>query len=312
MTTAESIDFDLPCARCAYNLRTRPRDGACPECGGSIAVSRRAYVIRASPLGRLRLIEPARLHAARRGLTLAIASIAAAGVGLLYGEPRSFLPWWAGSLWLAPPVAVYVLGSWAAWHLAGLWPRVVARVVRGAVVIQLIGFALCFVHVRWLRFYFDLPVPMMWQIEQNVLPMIEALARPMMIAWPPAIAATFGAFVTVLWLAGHRVRAGALALIGLGATGLTAFAWYLLVQAGSGFTQSTVVILMIAPTGAMPGAWLGVRMVGTISALPAEGILMLLAFLGGELVFLTALIAAREAVARAIELGGLGETDAVG
>jgi len=30
---AASVESDLPCIGCDYNLRTRPRDGVCPECG---------------------------------------------------------------------------------------------------------------------------------------------------------------------------------------------------------------------------------------------------------------------------------------
>ena len=35
-----SVTTDLPCHRCAYNLKGQPESGACPECGDSVAMTR--------------------------------------------------------------------------------------------------------------------------------------------------------------------------------------------------------------------------------------------------------------------------------
>src|SRR5688572_4303808 len=32
-TAAPTIDADLPCVQCGYNLRMQPAGGVCPECG---------------------------------------------------------------------------------------------------------------------------------------------------------------------------------------------------------------------------------------------------------------------------------------
>jgi hypothetical protein len=38
------LDRDIPCARCAYNLRTQMPNGRCPECGAPVADALRRYV----------------------------------------------------------------------------------------------------------------------------------------------------------------------------------------------------------------------------------------------------------------------------
>src|SRR3954466_14733719 len=49
--TAE-ISADLPCHRCGYDLRVHPHDGVCPECGASVAESRRVAAIPRRPAWR--------------------------------------------------------------------------------------------------------------------------------------------------------------------------------------------------------------------------------------------------------------------
>src|SRR5258707_3351024 len=42
MTTHRGeMSADLPCHICGYDLRAHPQDGKCPECGASVAESRR-------------------------------------------------------------------------------------------------------------------------------------------------------------------------------------------------------------------------------------------------------------------------------
>lgn len=75
MHTANTIDADLPCVKCGYNLRTRGVDSLCPECGTPVAVS-------VSPAGSL--FASAR-HAARfqRGMVLIPLSIALEAILLI-------------------------------------------------------------------------------------------------------------------------------------------------------------------------------------------------------------------------------------
>src|SRR5205085_10721012 len=40
---------DLPCHLCGYDLRAHPQDGRCPECGASVAESRRVAAIPRRP-----------------------------------------------------------------------------------------------------------------------------------------------------------------------------------------------------------------------------------------------------------------------
>jgi len=42
----------LPCHRCGYDLRAHPPDGICPECGASVAESRRLAAIPIRPAWR--------------------------------------------------------------------------------------------------------------------------------------------------------------------------------------------------------------------------------------------------------------------
>src|SRR5438874_8793838 len=49
--TAEMSD-ELLCHRCGYDLRAHPQDGKCPECGASVAESRRVAAIPRRPAWR--------------------------------------------------------------------------------------------------------------------------------------------------------------------------------------------------------------------------------------------------------------------
>lgn len=72
MPSADTIDFDLACARCDYNVRGMPAGGACPECGQRILDSVAEQLRRRTPLR----VEHARL--AERA-PAALRSIRAAG-----------------------------------------------------------------------------------------------------------------------------------------------------------------------------------------------------------------------------------------
>ncbi|MFI5381761.1 MAG: hypothetical protein ACHRHE_20890 [Tepidisphaerales bacterium] len=43
-----TIDYDLPCVHCEYNLRTLSYDGACPECGQPVASTLRRRILQTS------------------------------------------------------------------------------------------------------------------------------------------------------------------------------------------------------------------------------------------------------------------------
>jgi hypothetical protein len=46
---AAAIPADLPCHGCGYDLRAHPPDGQCPECGASVAESRRLAAVQLRP-----------------------------------------------------------------------------------------------------------------------------------------------------------------------------------------------------------------------------------------------------------------------
>src|SRR2546421_890707 len=50
--TAEISAELLPCQICGYDLRVHPQDGKCPECGESVAESRRLAAIPRRPARR--------------------------------------------------------------------------------------------------------------------------------------------------------------------------------------------------------------------------------------------------------------------
>src|SRR4051812_34151881 len=50
MTThAAPTPVDLPCHRCGYDLRAQPPEGKCPECGETVAESRRVSAVPLRP-----------------------------------------------------------------------------------------------------------------------------------------------------------------------------------------------------------------------------------------------------------------------
>jgi hypothetical protein len=76
----DSIEHDLPCAGCGYNLRSAPRDGICPECG--LAVERSVGSDNALWEAR-----PAWLRSLSLGIWLMLASQLVFFTVTLLGEP---------------------------------------------------------------------------------------------------------------------------------------------------------------------------------------------------------------------------------
>src|SRR5436305_12541295 len=48
----DEMSVDLLCDRCGYDLRAHPQSGKCPECGASVAESRRMAAIPLRPAWR--------------------------------------------------------------------------------------------------------------------------------------------------------------------------------------------------------------------------------------------------------------------
>jgi hypothetical protein len=73
MTPALSIQDDVPCASCGYNLRGLSPGGKCPECGDSIRAALRFRWMQ----------RPENRRRQRQGLAMQITAIALAGLGSL-------------------------------------------------------------------------------------------------------------------------------------------------------------------------------------------------------------------------------------
>jgi len=120
-----SVQSDIPCLGCGYNLRGLPPQGLCPECGRPIELSLRGNL--------LRYAEPRRLGILIRGLRMVQGSVTAVILGLVaaattFGLGALLVPWFGRDIWpwvprlafivLFAPIAylpvIYPLGWWLA------------------------------------------------------------------------------------------------------------------------------------------------------------------------------------------------------
>ena len=64
---ASVVDRDVPCRKCAYNLRSLPVDGRCPECGSPVGLSLQGDLLRFS--------DPKWLQTLRRGVNFILYAV---------------------------------------------------------------------------------------------------------------------------------------------------------------------------------------------------------------------------------------------
>ena len=141
-TTAEnSLQLDVPCAGCGYDLRGLTPTGKCPECGFDIDTSIRAA---RSLDGELPLPSRRWVRQMIEAVVIALLPFVISMVGnLFFGNPAgppASLPYV-----LTATMLVWVLSSWSAWRLATLEPA--ERGVRGRrrIAVALRGAAVAFV-----------------------------------------------------------------------------------------------------------------------------------------------------------------------
>jgi len=118
-----AVDVDLPCVGCDYNLRTRPRDGVCPECGLPV----RETLALAGAAGAA---APWTVDLGRAAALLLAAAAPAATAALL---PRAFF------LRVALVVLAWSMALVSAWHLS----RRRSRAVGGGATLRAWALRLC-------------------------------------------------------------------------------------------------------------------------------------------------------------------------
>src|SRR5688572_14687462 len=75
LDAAGNVVVDLPCRKCAYNLRTLSINGRCPECGTAVGFSAQGDLLRFS--------DPGWVMTLHRGVVLILAGIAVIILGVL-------------------------------------------------------------------------------------------------------------------------------------------------------------------------------------------------------------------------------------
>lgn len=104
-----TVEADLPCRKCAYNLRGLPAEGRCPECGSAVGLSLQGDLLRYS--------DPAWVRTLRRGvsaiiLAIVIMVVALIGSALIGVTTRSSASALIGVGGMIGGYAVYLLGFW--------------------------------------------------------------------------------------------------------------------------------------------------------------------------------------------------------
>lgn len=111
------ISHDVPCHRCAYNLRGLTREGRCPECGAPVRVSLQGDLLRfADPAWLKRLLRGTRMGAYAL-MGMGVTSVGASLIRLLFGDFMGWSQW--EHVTIAGDLIMFVLGY--GFLLFGLW-----------------------------------------------------------------------------------------------------------------------------------------------------------------------------------------------
>ena len=144
---AEAVNEDIPCRKCAYNLRSMRTDGRCPECGTSVWVSLQGTLLRYS--------DPNWVETIRRGFARMIAGItivvAAMILAIILSAMRLFN---VVSLVQLVGIAGWLIYMWGIWLITEPDPSGLGedqygtsrKIIRVGVVCQAVGQVLEFVQ----------------------------------------------------------------------------------------------------------------------------------------------------------------------
>lgn len=262
-TISSTIDLDLPCAACGYNLKTLSRDGVCPECGASALASWDAYVFHHSELGQLRANGLPWLRAMRGGVTSGLLAWLLSFVGVYFGlstnffrPPRGIV---GGICWLTPLITLYVVSCRAAWVL--MTPRVrkhVSQISRTFLVVEICAVAFMFFNWRVVQFYgsFFYHRVGFRHDDFGLFGVVQSIGCYASLSWPFATTATFGRLTQLAWMARRRGVAVSLGMIGVLPAGLAAYISLMLASAGQPREESrTIAVYLVGPTGTLPALW---------------------------------------------------------
>lgn len=301
-----TIDTDLPCAQCGYNLRTLLHDGVCSECGAATMPSVHQHLIRTSELGQLRVMGLAALACQRRGVTLALVGTLGGLVGLCYSEEPPVEGTLARLMWLSPFVVLYVLSAYAAWNVTNGWSGSrSAMIVRCVLAAGVASIALRFINTRFTIAYFGLDWWGLHPAARKLLDAAAEFAASLSLAWPLGVICVGIRLASLSARAKHRALATSFAIITLaeGVHACICMAALSFPRLGSGELMGA----MVGPTGSSPFCcWvLGMLCVRNVGTASSASIGLLVGITAVQVALAASLFALRRFLTRAIRLGEL-------
>jgi hypothetical protein len=302
----ETIDFDLPCARCGYNLRTLPREGMCPECGEYVGPSLAAHAAHHAASGRLAALSPQQRDAMSDAVWLV-------GASWLFGLMTAAIPAdalharidnAAGIFVLLPMSACFVLGCWAARRASFGLPASQATVgCRWLPIAVLAGCACEHLNDSWIRAW--LPFALARDVRVvNASQIVTALGNLMAFANWVVIGLSFTLFARASGYAGRRGLRAFFAAAGIASVLLAVF---VIALSSGAFTSSRETMMArVSPVGTTPLTGAVLRAIVSDPGTPdACGGAILAAIFGVQFGLPFALFGLHLQITRAIQLGGL-------
>jgi hypothetical protein len=211
---ATTIDFDLPCARCDYNLRTQQRDGVCPECGHSVDASVGAFARRHDRYLAVRARGVAWMRTIRGGCLIALAATLLFVTGGLATRPSSSNVPLAIVLML-PAATAIVFAFWAMWRWFSFGRRPFNAIGRLAVAWSVAAFLASNFTDRWLRYWFGRDARLPPSIDSLIYDVTDTLGATLSTILPITFSLAFARFSYLCWLAGWRFFAACAAIVSL-------------------------------------------------------------------------------------------------